>query len=300
MPKEEETPKKVKGNKLSTILKIAFVVLIIVVAFSIVGYPRLTGHAIIECEKQVQTPYEAQESYTVNEPYNTQECSDVQVPYTTQECSNVQVPYTEQQCGYVQVPYNAQECHNIQVPVNSQSCNYVYYTYEISNLKNTGFSYLPWHIYCEISFTLNNHETQGGYFSYQATFKNVSTTIQRGLYTEWIDANSAKDLSLTYNCKLGEDIIYGTPQVTPPQKQVCSPTTEWVTQQQCENVIKYNSAQQCQAVTKYTSQNKCSDVTKYRTENQCSNVVKYHDVTKYRTITKYRTDTIKSFSACLG
>jgi len=209
------------------------------------------------------------------------------------------VPYSTQECITIQEPYTTQECHTIQVPESYENCTSVDFDYEIKNIKEE-----PWHIIyhwdTRLIFDIENHEDQGGYFIYETTFQNASGPIHVGPYKEYINAHSTETLTLIYDSGQGEDVTFGDPVVTPPQKQVCEEGTTYIDEQQCEWVIKYTPKQQCETVTRYRTEYRCGDVTKYRTEEQCETVTKYREVEKTRTVTKYRTETERSFNACFG
>lgn len=79
--------KEKKPRGWSTTTKVIISTIIAVVIVSLIGYPALTGHFIIECEKEIQVPYETQETYIEREPYTYTYYENVPIKYTIKEQS---------------------------------------------------------------------------------------------------------------------------------------------------------------------------------------------------------------------
>lgn len=211
----------------------------------------------------MQVPYTAMVTYTEQEPY------------TETECHDIQVPYTENVCGDIQVPYSEEECHDIQVPYSEEDCVYEDYSYAVENVKR-------WYDlfgYYWISFDIVNHEDKGGYFYYETTFHTLNYGDKTRGTTSYIYANSRITYpQLGYKLNyFGQEVSADNPRITPPQKQICSESTNYRTEQQCETVTKYRTEQTCE------------DTIKLKTETQCEDVIKYRSVEKQRGETRYKT-----------
>jgi len=247
-----------KTRRWSTTLKMGVAILIVLAVFSAIGYPALTGHTIVECEKEVQVPYEAQESYVEKEPYMAEECKDVQVPYTAEECHQEYFVYKEEFTKNEDT-CTQQECASY----NSVCAEYNFWGNCVRyNQVCSSYKCVKYRRDCVLKVT--NQEKEATTFSLNLQKYSYDSRITTLVKTAnlWVGPLDSSSTSWDFTHLPTESMTCTYNIVTVPTRNVC------------ENVIKY------------------------RTERECSNATKYRDVTKYRTITKYRTDTLKSFSAC--
>ncbi|MFH1473961.1 MAG: hypothetical protein ABIE55_03640 [Candidatus Aenigmatarchaeota archaeon] len=231
-----------KKKKWSKPTKIIVSVVVVLIAITIIG-SAASGRFFIQCEKEVQVPYDAQETYTENEPYMSEECETVQVPYTDKICHNIQVPYSE------------------------EVCTQNYYSYAV---ENKGYHY--WSITdttCWVQADIVNHEDNGGSFIAYTHFELVGEDFVYN-QTHWVYANSKKTVRATYDCAMGEDINLYHLTIKPPLKTDCETVTKYRSEQECNDVIKYRNELQCSDVTKYREVEKTRTVTKYKTETESS------------------------------
>lgn len=250
----KKAAKKAASKKSLTGLSAAKKIGIIIAALAAVGlvsavaYPAVTGHAIIECEKVIQVPYEDIEYYTEKEPYSAEECNDVQVPYTDEECTSREESYPDEECTTQDLEFSMDGPYDFTFCIEEDAGKCI---------KETTWCYI----------SVSNYDTVAGTWQYKMYFHLDEEKIDKGSLskfispfgTEWFDWDLEHEPGKTVTCELVEESI---------------PTKE-----QCEIVIKYRTVEDCESVIKYKTVTECEDVVKYRDVEKSRTVTKLRDET---------------------
>ena len=238
-------------------MKYFLVICLIISLFIISGCQSLTGWTVFQNCKDVQVPYEAQESYTDSEPYTDKECHNEKLKYTanwgsgSNDCLQEECDKHEQVCAEYQ-----QECARFtQVCVDKNFWgNCIEFEDQCAEYKNVCVR--------EISNCIRNKCVK-----YKRTcelkIKNIDDTSGAWkVDTYWVGENGEehrvgeKSVSVkpTETGSLFWKYIYPAGSTTNCKyKRMTAPTKSV-----CENVIKYRDVTKSRTVVKYKMEQKCS------------------------------------------
>lgn len=241
-----------RGLISGTVLILAAVVIAVLAGAGFAyGYKELTGHAVIECEKEVV--YEEEEEYIETEQYTEEECRDILIPYTEEDCNTIREPYKDTDCYYNSYAYSVESywygsCWEWGDPEYCQS------VYNDPN-DYTCYAYLE----------LENYESMSGTWEVTHKFYEDGNEVDSQTEDVFISSNGEEWVNIWYNC-LNVDI-----------------TADY-------NVDSVPEYEECETDIKYRDVERCEDEIRYRSEEECEDVLKHRNVTKTRMVEKTKTE----------
>jgi len=171
-------------------------------------------------------------------------CKDIEVPYDAQESYTVQEPYLRTEEYSESEPYIVEECEDIELSYNHQEGSCIQY-------KDNFFSDDEPATY---SRTINNLDSEaGGTFFVNIGFRIGGVVVKEEqnayIYPQSSHTFYAEQMAEINNCYFTVDIV--------PTKQVCEDVTKYKNVLKTRQVTDYKAVTKERTVTKYRTETVC-------------------------------------------
>lgn len=198
----------------------------------------------LTAEQQAKAEAEKEKLASQIEELSKETCKDVQVPYDAQETYTEKEPYSKTETYYESEPYVEEVCNNIPLAYNTQSGSCIQYQDNFfANDEPAKYSY-----------TINNLDSaSGGTFIVDIGFY-IGGQLIKEEQSQYIYPSSSKTF---YAEKMATiDSCYFNVKVI-PTKQVCEDVTKYHDVQKTRQVTDYKTVTKTRTVTKYKTETVC-------------------------------------------